>query len=114
MPVGKPLVWLHGEVKTPPFSRTARIEAGFLLRRLQMGELIAMPSSRAMPDIGTNCHELRVPDSDITWRLLYSIEPDAIVVLEVFSKRSRTTPKQVITAAKRRLATYRRLALEGE
>jgi hypothetical protein len=30
---GKPLVWLHGEVKTPPFSKSARIEAGFLLRR---------------------------------------------------------------------------------
>jgi hypothetical protein len=30
-----PLVWLEGEVKTPPFSETARTEAGFLLRRLQ-------------------------------------------------------------------------------
>jgi hypothetical protein len=34
----KPLVWLHGEVKTPPFSSAARIEAGYLLRQLQMGE----------------------------------------------------------------------------
>jgi hypothetical protein len=34
----KPLVWLHGEVKTPPFSQEARIEAGVLLRRLQQGE----------------------------------------------------------------------------
>jgi len=24
----KPLVWLHGEVKTPPFSSAARIDAG--------------------------------------------------------------------------------------
>jgi len=31
----KPLVWLHGAVKSPPFSATARLEAGFLLRRLQ-------------------------------------------------------------------------------
>lgn len=36
--LGKPLVWLKGEVKTPPFSAAARIEAGFLLRRLQQGE----------------------------------------------------------------------------
>jgi acyl-CoA synthetase (AMP-forming)/AMP-acid ligase II len=28
----KPLVWLHGDVKTPPFSRAARLEAGTLLR----------------------------------------------------------------------------------
>ncbi len=25
----KPLVWLHGEIKTPPLSSEARIEAGF-------------------------------------------------------------------------------------
>jgi hypothetical protein len=54
MTSGKPLVWLHGEVKTPPFSRVARLEAGFLLRRLQNGELINMPVSRPMPEIGRN------------------------------------------------------------
>jgi len=26
----KPLVWLHGEVKSPPFTAVARIEAGVL------------------------------------------------------------------------------------
>ena len=36
----KPLVWLHGEVKSPPFSGAARLEAGLLLRRLQRGEII--------------------------------------------------------------------------
>ena len=30
----KPIVWFSGEVKTPPFSEDARLEAGFLLRRL--------------------------------------------------------------------------------
>jgi hypothetical protein len=30
---GKPLAWLHSEVKTPPFSKEARIEVGALLRR---------------------------------------------------------------------------------
>jgi len=56
----KPLVWLHGEVKTPPFSRTARVEAGYLLRRLQTGEQLGLPFSRPMPSIGRRCHELRV------------------------------------------------------
>jgi len=37
-PDDKFLVWLAGEVKTPPFSPEARLEAGFLLRRLQQGE----------------------------------------------------------------------------
>ncbi len=39
----KPLVWLRGEVKTPPFSFGARIEAGVLLRRLQRGENLSLP-----------------------------------------------------------------------
>ena len=29
--ISKPLIWLHDEVKTPPFSLAARLEAGFLL-----------------------------------------------------------------------------------
>ncbi len=67
----KLLRWLHGEVKTPPFSRAARLEAGFLLRRLQQGESIALPHSRPMPSIGARCHELRVRDRNKTWRLIY-------------------------------------------
>jgi len=39
----KPLAWLHGEIKTPPFSTAARVEAGVLLRRLQRDESLAMP-----------------------------------------------------------------------
>jgi hypothetical protein len=39
----KPIVWLRGEVKTPPFSAAARLEAGTLLRRLQRGEKLGMP-----------------------------------------------------------------------
>src|SRR5947199_9123550 len=61
-PGEKPLVWLHGQIKTPPFSQEARIEAGYLLGRLQQGENLSLPQSRPMPSIGRRCHELRVPD----------------------------------------------------
>ena len=73
----KPLIWLHGEVKTPPFSAKARAEAGYLLRLLQEGETI-----------------------------------DAVVILEVFEKKTRATPKQVLDVAKRRLKKYLRDAEE--
>lgn len=112
MTSGKPLVWLQTEVKTPPFSRAARIEAGTLLRRLQNGEQIEMPISRPMPDVGTRCHELRVDDGDVTFRILYHIAPDAIVILDVFQKKTRTTPKHVLDKARRRLRLYNRLADE--
>jgi hypothetical protein len=60
-------VWLSGEVKTPPFSTEARVEAGFLLRRLQAGHALAMPHSRPMSGIVPRCHELRIQDQDKTW-----------------------------------------------
>jgi phage-related protein len=104
----KSLVWLHGEVKTPPFSIDARIEAGFLLRKLQQGEKLAMPQSRPMPAIGTRCHELRINDRDLTWRIVYRIESDAIVILEVFEKKTSKTPKAVMDTCKDRLKVYNR------
>jgi phage-related protein len=102
----KPLAWLHGQVKTPPFSHEARIETGFLLRRLQQGERLRMPQSRSMPSIGSRCHELRINDPDTTWRLVYRIDPDAIVIAEVFAKKTERTPKDVIEACKKRLKEY--------
>ena len=102
----KPLVWLHGEVKTLPFSQTARIEAGFLLRRLQEGENLSLPHSRPMPSIASRCHELRINDRNVTWRIVYRVDPDAIVILEVFSKTTARTPKPVIDTCKRRLRMY--------
>jgi phage-related protein len=105
----KPLVWLHGEVKTPPFSSAARVEAGVLLRRLQKGEMLSMPHSRPMPSIGAGCHELRIRDEDKTWRIVYRLDPDAIVIAEVFQKTTQQTPKQVIEICKRRLRQYDRI-----
>jgi phage-related protein len=91
-PSDKPLVWLHGEIRTPPFSKAARIEAGYLLRLLQKGQALAMPHSRPMPVVGSRCHELRVRDSKVDWRIVYRADSDAIVILAVFSKKTRTTP----------------------
>ena len=105
-PSVKPIVWLHGEIHTPPFTAAARIEAGEHLRRLQNGERLSMPHSRPMPSIGGGCHELRVNDEDAQWRLVYRIEPAAIVILEIFAKRTRKTPRTVIETCKRRLKDY--------
>jgi len=102
----KPLVWLHSEVKTPPFSREARLEAGFLLRRLQQGHRLTMPQSRPMPVVGARCHELRIVDSAVTWRIVYRVDPDAIVIGEVFVKKTSATPRSVIETCRRRFREY--------
>lgn len=106
MRVDKPLAWLQGAVKSPPFSQKARLEAGFLLRLLQRGELIKMPHSRPMPGVGARCHELRIIDQRVNWRIMYRIDTDAIVVLEVFSKKTGKTPRRIIDRCKNRLMEY--------
>lgn len=102
----KSLRWIHGKVKTPPMTETARREMGFLLRLLQDGEALEMPQSRPMPVIGARCHELRVKDATGEWRAIYRTDTDAILILDVFLKKSRTTPAAVIRECKRRLQQY--------
>jgi phage-related protein len=102
----KRLAWLHGEIATPPFSASARIESGYLLRRLQKGEKLSLPHSRPMPTIGARCHELRIADEDSIWRIVYRIDIDAILILEVFQKKTQQTPKQIIDNCKRRIKHY--------
>lgn len=102
----KPLMWLHGEVRTPPLTSAARLEAGLLLRRLQQGESLGLPHFRPMPAIGRHCHELRIVDVDATWRIIYRTDADAIVVADVFPKKTQVTPKSVIDACRRRLRDY--------
>ncbi len=106
----KPLVWLHGEVKTPPFSQGGRIEAGTLLRRLQKGEKLALPHSRPMPVVGSRCHELRIQDQDVTWRIMYRVDSDAVIIADVFAKKTPSTPQQVIDVCQQRLRKYDKAA----
>ena len=113
-PTDKPLAWLHGEVKTPPFSAAARLEAGWLLRQLQRGTKLSLPHSRPMPGIGARCHELRIPDAQQTWRIIYRIDPDAIVLVEVFSKKTPATPDHIMATCRQRLRQYDQAARAAE
>jgi phage-related protein len=102
----KPLVWLHGEIQTPPFSPEARLEAGFLLRKLQMGESLTLPHARPMPSIGARVHELRINDRGKTWRIIYRQDQDAIIIADIFSKKTQKTPRGTINRCRERLSRY--------
>lgn len=56
--------------------------------------------------IGPRCHELRVKDRGGEWRIVYQIDPDAIVIVDVFQKKTRETPQPVIENCRRRLRNY--------
>jgi len=59
-----------------------------------------------MPSIANRCHELRVVDEEATWRVIYRIDADAIVITNVFKKTTQATPRRVIEACRRRLRAY--------
>jgi phage-related protein len=40
------------------------------------------------------------------WRIIYRTDPDAIVIAEVFAKKTNTTSKGVIDTCKDRLKDY--------
>lgn len=43
---------------------------------------------------------------NLTWWILYRIDPDAIVILEVFEKKTEQTLKRVLDVCKKRLSEY--------
>ena len=104
----KPLRWFGDEVTVPPFSKNAALEVAALLEIVALGGMPAMPHSRPMPTIGARCFELRVNDGNRTWRIVYHIADDVVVVLDVFPKKTRSTPKRVIDRCKMRLKRYER------
>ena len=105
-PATKPLVWLHGEIKTPPFTAEGRQEAGMLLRLLQRGERLGMPQAEPLPDVGSRCGALRVRDAVHNWRIMYRIDTDAVLILEVYSKKTQKIPDEVIERCQQRLKQY--------
>jgi len=104
--VEKPLVWLHGQITTPPLGTKARIEMGYNLRLLQQGAMLGMPCARPVRTTGRGCYELRARDAGVNWRLMYRVADDAIVILGVFAKTSRATAERIVDICRRRLALY--------
>jgi len=104
--VRKPLRWFDAGINTPPFTEAGRLEAGTHLRLLQEGESLGLPHARPMPAVGPRCGELRVRDGGHNWRIVYRVDADAILILDVFPKKTRQTPKPVIDRCRERLAAY--------
>ena len=104
----KELIWWHSDPPaTPPFGEKARRRAGFLLWLLQLGELpLKEPHVKRMRDMGPGIYELRIPDAGDRWRLIFRIDDDAIVIVEVFKKKTGKTPTKNKRAAQDRLRLY--------
>ncbi|MDA1052692.1 MAG: type II toxin-antitoxin system RelE/ParE family toxin [Planctomycetota bacterium] len=106
VPLCKPVLWLYGEVKTPPFTPEGRQEAGMLLRLLQESERLGMPQAEPLPDVGARCGALRVRDAGHNWRIMYRIDSDAVLVIDVYPKKTQKIRDEVIKRCKQRLQQY--------
>ena len=53
--------------------------------------------------VGPRCHELRVLDAGANWRIIYRLDPDAVVIVAVFSKKTNQLPKATLDACRGRL-----------
>lgn len=102
----KPIAWLAGEVRTPPFSKEARVEAGLLLRRLQPGENLRMPHARPMPTLGRRCVELRIRTNRRTGESWSEWIPTRSWWLVCSRRRHGPTPTKKMTACQDRLKRY--------
>ena len=105
-PQRRPVIWLYGEIKTPPFTLKARREAGLLIAMLQEGEILKMPQSELLPIVGSRCGALRVRDVEHNWRIMYRLDPDAVIILDVYSKKTPKIPGEMIQRCKNRLMRY--------
>ena len=77
-----------------------------LLRLLQEEERLGMPQAEPLPDVGLRCGALRVRDAEHNWRIMYRIDSDAVLVVEVYPKKTRKIPDEVIERCKKRLKQY--------
>jgi ribosome-binding protein aMBF1 (putative translation factor) len=73
-PARKQAIFLHGEIKTPPFSEEARHEAGSLIGELQDGVQVKYPHAEPLTNVGPRCG--------------------------VYDKKTRKIPDEVIADAK--------------
>lgn len=77
-----------------------------LLRLLQEGETLGMPQAEPLPNVGSRCGALRVRDGEHNWRIMYRADSDAVLILEVYSKKTRKIPDEVVSRCKDRLKRY--------
>ena len=80
----------------------AKREAGYQLDKVQNGKT---PSDwKPMPSIGAGVREIRIRESDGTYRVIYIAKfEEAVYVLHTFQKKTQKTAKSDIEIAKQTL-----------
>jgi phage-related protein len=104
----KPLKWLGSSRNDlRAFPQDARRVAGFQLRRVQQG--LEPNDWKPMPAVGAGVQEIRI-HTGLEHRVFYVAKfSESIYVLDVFEKRTNTTPRRDLDLARER---FRALAVK--
>lgn len=99
------VIWhLKAKVEISAYPEDVRKELGYLIYRLQLGEVLPMPHSRPMKSVAMGASELRVRGPDGNYRVFYYTKsPRGILVFHAFVKKSEQTPESEVAAGKSRL-----------
>lgn len=106
-PPRKFLVWLEGEVKSPPLLLRRdgkRLACSCGCFRKGSDSVCLMRSLCRALDRGAAPYEFA--DAQHNWRIVYRVDQDAVLVLEVYAKMTRKIPDEVLERCKRRLRQY--------
>lgn len=86
------------------FTEEVKDKPGYLIFRVQLGEVLAMPLSLGMGSVAKGVRELRVKGKDRIYRSFYmKIDGDKIVVFHAFQKKTQKTSPRDISQAKKNL-----------
>lgn len=50
----------------------------------------------------------------MTWRIMYRVDSDAVIIADVFAKKTSVTPQEVIEVCKQRLRNYDKVSKEQD
>lgn len=102
----KPLILLGDVEKNLDLVKDKINTVAPMFLQLSQGDALGMPHSRTMPEIGPRCHELRFKDGKNNWRIIYRTDNDALLLVTMFKKKSKSTPKKIIKLSQNRLRQY--------
>lgn len=81
-------------------------DLGSILTKLQKGENVGEPDTKAMKSVATGCFEIRLKGADGIYRAFYILKTEVgILVFHSFKKKSQKTSIKEIETGKIRLKT---------
>jgi phage-related protein len=65
-----------------------------------------MPKAEFLPIVGKRCGAIRVRDAQHNWRIMYRVDETVVLIVDVYDKKTRRIPDEVIDRCKQRLKRY--------